>query len=203
MEGIGKFFSGGSGKAAHTDVTDFSFHHVRSIQTVYGNLVALDGERQQLLHTGTQHLYRYCRAFRSAQTAHHFFRIHLHAGNDRVVHFNDAVAGQDADLLGGTSRHGLNDEQGVSSHIELDTDAVKVSLKGFVEPLHFFRIGIGGMRVKLFQHADNGGFHQLVFVYLVYIQIGDGELGQLQFARRRIEQLVLGGKCRPCRPPCQ
>ena len=135
--------------------------------------------------------------------AHHFFRIHLHAGNDRVVHFNDAVAGQDADLLGGTSRHGLNDEQGVSSHIELDTDAVKVSLKGFVEPLHFFRIGIGGMRVKLFQHADNGGFHQLVFVYLVYIQIGDGELGQLQFARRRIEQLVLGGKCRPCRPPCQ
>ena len=203
VEGIGKFLSGGSGKAVHTDITDFSFYHVRSIQTVYGNLVALDGEGQQLFHTGTQHFYRHRGAFWSAQAAHHFVSVHLHTGNDRVVHFDDAVAGQDADFLGRSSRYGLDDKEGVGSHIKLDTDAIEVSLKGFVEPLHFFRVGIGGVRVELFQHADNGGFHQFVFVYLIYIEIGDGELGQLQFARRRIEQLVLGRQGSPCRTSCQ
>lgn len=99
--------------------------------------------------------------------------------------------------------HKLDDKEGVGSHIKLDTDAIEVSLKGFVEPLHFFRVGIGGVRVELFQHADNGGFHQFVFVYLIYIEIGDGELGQLQFARRRIEQLVLGRQGSPCRTSCQ
>lgn len=136
-------------------------------------------------------------------SAHHFVSVHLHTGNDRVVHFDDAVAGQDADFLGRSSRYGLDDKEGVGSHIKLDTDAIEVSLKGFVEPLHFFRVGIGGVRVELFQHADNGGFHQFVFVYLIYIEIGDGELGQLQFARRRIEQLVLGRQGSPCRTSCQ
>ena len=203
VEGIGKLLSGGSGKAVHTDVTDFSFYHVRSVEAVHGNLIALDGERQQFLHTGTQHFYRHRGAFRSAQAAHHFVRIHFHAGNNRVVHFDDAVAGQDTNFLGRPSRHGLNDKEGVGGHIKLDTDAVEISLKGFVEPLHFFRIGIGGMRVEFFQHADNGGFHQFVFVYLIYIEIGDGELGQLQLARRRIEQLVLGRQGSPCRTSCQ
>ena len=41
------------------------------------------------------------------------------------------------------------------------------------------------MWVKFFQHTDNRRFHQLPFVYFIYIQVGNRKFRQLEFAERQ------------------
>ena len=103
----------------------------------------------------------------------------------------DAVSSQDSHLLRRTSRYGLNDKQSIFGHIELDTDAIEVSLQGLVHFLYLFRIGVSGMRIEFFQHADDGTLDQLVRIGFIDIQIGYGKLSQCQLANRRIVLLVL------------
>ena len=156
-------------KTVNLDVTDLRSYHIRSIQTVHRNLVATDSEGKQLRNSPTQYLYIHLRTFWSLQATHDIFRTHLHTGYHRVVHHHDTVACQDSHLFRRSTRHRLNDKQGIFSHVELNTDTIEIALQGLVHAFHFFRCGIGGMRIQLFQHALDGALHELVIVYLIYI----------------------------------
>ena len=165
LQGSGKLLAGGSGKAADTDITHLLVDHIRGIQAVNRNLVALDGKRNQSVGATTHHLDVDFGAFLAPQTAHHLLHAHLHSSDDRVIDFDNPVSGQYSDLFGRTSRYRLNDKQGVGSHVKLNADAVEVSQQRLVQPFHLFRIGISGMRVQFFQHTDNRTLHQFVFVH--------------------------------------
>ena len=77
----------------------------------------------------------------------------------------------------------------------------KFPLKGFVEPLHFFR-GRNRWNAGRALPACWQWRFPPVCLRLPYLHRDwDGELGQLQFARRRIEQLCSGQAGSPCRHP--
>ena len=73
-------------------------------------------------------------------------------------------------------------EQGVLDHLELYADTFEVALKRFVHLLHFFGIRVSGVRVELCQHLDDSFFYQFVFIYFVYVEVGNREFRHLEFA---------------------
>ena len=89
------------------------------------------------------------------------------------------VAGKDAHLLGRSVAHGLYHKQGIFYHLKLYADALEIALQRLVHLLPFFGVVVGGVRVELCQHLDDGFFHQLVFIHLVHIKVGDGKLCHL------------------------
>ena len=56
--------------------------------------------------------------------------------------------------------------------------------------LDVYKRQVGGVRVELCQHLDDGFFHQLVFIHLVPIKVGAGKLCHLQFAQGFIEMCI-------------
>ena len=135
------------------------------------------------------------RAFGAAQAFHDVFRAHLYAGYGRVVDGGDAVACQDACLFRRSSADRLYDEQRVFYHLELDAYAFEVAFQGLAHGLGFFRVGVGGVGVKVFKHADNGVFYKLVFIDCVDVQTVDGKLGHLQFAQGQVALGCRGEGC--------
>ena len=135
------------------------------------------------------------RTFGAAQALHDVFGAHFYAGYGRIVDGGDAVACQDACLFGRSPADRLDDQQRVFNHLELDAYALKVAFERLAHGLGFFRVGVGGMGVKVFEHADNGVLYKLVFVDCVHIQAVDGKLGHLQFAQR---QVALGCRSEGC-----
>jgi hypothetical protein len=56
------------------------------------------------------------------------------------------------------------------------------------------------VRIKLAQHASDGIFYQLLLVYIVYVEIADRYLSDIQLAQRRIVTIIdaklsIGTKC--------
>ena len=105
------------------------------------------------------HLFR---VFRSAQAAHNIFRAHFYSGNGAVIDGSDTVAGKDARLFGRSVAHGLYHKQGIIYHLKLYADALEIALERHVHLLHFFVVVVGGVRVELCQHLDDGFFHRCV-----------------------------------------
>ena len=77
-------------------------------------------------------------------------------------------------LLGRSVAHGLYHKQGIFYHLKLYADALEIALQRLVHLLHFYGVVVGGVRVELCQHRDDGFFHQLVFIHLVHIKVDDG-----------------------------
>ena len=145
--------------------------------------VALHGKEQRVGYTAAHDGEVDFGVLGTAQTLHDVFGAHLYAGNGGVVHGGDAVAGQDAHFFRRSSAYGLDDEQRVFNHLELDADALEVALQGFVHGLHLFGVVVGGVGVEVFQHAGNGVFHQAAFVHGVHVEAADGKFGHLELAQ--------------------
>ena len=45
-------------------------------------------------------------------------------------------------------------------------------------------IGVSGVRVEFFQHADDGAFHELPFIGLIHVEVGNSELRQVELAQQ-------------------
>ena len=194
FESVGKFVKGGRAEIINAHVADVFGIHVDGVDAVYGNLVARDDEVQGLADAAAQHAEVDLAAFRSAQSACDFVRAHFHAGDGRVVDGYDAVARQDACFFGRPAGHGLDDHECVFVHVELYADSFEVPLKRFIEFFHLFRVGVGGVRVELAQHLDDGALDQFVFIHGVHVELLDGEFGYLQLACR-CEVEVFGLLC--------
>ena len=190
FQGFCKLFGSGCPEAVDAYIAGFGLYHVRGVQTQNGNFVALHGEVQLVVHATAHDGQFHLRVFRPAQAAHNIFRAHFYSGNGAVVDGYDTVAGKDAHLLGRSVAHGLYHKQGIFYHLKLYADALEIALQRFVHLLHFFGVVVGGVRVELCQHLDDGFFHQLVFIHLVHIKVGDGKLCHLQFAQGFIVRLL-------------
>ena len=99
LQGFPKFVGRRSGKAVQFDVSGSLICHVSGIQAVYRNFSTRDLELDQVGHSATQDLHPHFRVLRAAQAFHHIRVLHLDAGNQRVVHHDDAVASHQADLF--------------------------------------------------------------------------------------------------------
>ena len=117
-------------------------NHIICVQRVDGYLGAGNGEMEHLLHATAHDTKADLRAALAAQTAHDVRTLHLNTGYGGVVDGDDAVAGEDAHLLGRTLRYGLDDEKRIAHHIKLDADTVKRSLQWFVESLRLLGCGV-------------------------------------------------------------
>ena len=186
LQGLGKFIARGGGKAVDAYVSRAGLYDVGGIEAEDGYLVALHGEGQRVCHAAAHDGEVHLRAFGAAEALHDVIGAHLDAGNGGIVHRRDAVARQDAYFFRGSSADGLDDQQGVFYHLELDADAVEVALQRFVHGFHFFGVVVRRVRVQLGQHLDDGAFHHPVLVHGVYVQAADGELGHLEFAQGHV-----------------
>ena len=182
LEGVHELVDGRCAEVVDAHVADVVGVHVYGVDAMDGNLVACHGEVQRLGDAAAYHTEVDLAALRSAEAAYDSLVLHLHAGDGGVVDGDDAVARQQACLLRRSVRDDLDDHQRVLVHVELDAYALEVALQGFVEAFHLFRVGVGGVRVELTEHLDDGALHDLVFVHRVDIELLDGELGYLQLA---------------------
>ena len=177
-----EFFGGGCAKAVDADVSDLWLNHVGSVETQDRYLISFHGEHERVLYSTADDGQVDFRTFRATQALHDIFRAHFYSCDGGVVDGNDAVAGKDAHFLGGAVADGLYDQQGVLDHLELYADAFEVALKRFVHLLHFFGIRVSGVRVELCQHLDDSFFYHFVFIYFVYVEVGNREFRHLEFA---------------------
>ena len=140
---------------------------------------------EHLLHTTANDTESHLRTTRTTQTFHNLFLRHLYTSDTRIIDRHDAVTGYYTHFLGRTVSRRLYDKQRIFDHIELHTDTVEVALQGFVHGFDLFGIGISGMRIKFLQHAADGILHQFLFIDSVHVEVVDGHLGNLQFAKWR------------------
>ena len=119
-------------KREREEIKDFAYGKLENY-TTFGKsgfyfvsaINALDGKIGNAFHTVTDDAEFHFRVLGTAQATHDFLTTHLHAGNGRVVDRHDAVAGQNAHALRRALRNGLDDDQRVLQHVELDADALK------------------------------------------------------------------------------
>ena len=84
-------------------VTGPVVEHVTGIDAVQRDVVARDAEGDQLLHASPFHLDGDLAALLAAQALLDVAVLHLHAGDDRVVHHDDAVTRQHTHALAGAA----------------------------------------------------------------------------------------------------
>ena len=168
-------------KARDAQVTCALIEHILGIDAVQGDVVARDAEGDEVLHAGTFHLDGDVGALLAAQALLDVAVLHLHAGNRRVVHIDDAVTCQHTDALAGTSRNRLDNVEGILVHVELDAHAAEFALQGLLKLLGLLGVGIGRMRVQTLEHALDGFLDEFVLVNRVHIERRDGILGIQQF----------------------
>ena len=189
-----EFFGSRCPEAVDADIACLRLNHIGRVKAEDRYLVSFYGEHQRVLDAATDNFQIYFRAFRTAKTLHDFFRTHLYTCNGAVVDGDDTVACKDSYFLGRTVADRLHHQQRIFNHLELYADAFEITLKRFVHLLHFFGVRVGGVRVELGQHFNDSFFYQLVFVYFIYIKVGDCKLCHLQLAHGgRAETLGLYG----------
>ena len=171
----------GLSEAVDADIAHLLVHHIRALNGMHGDFVALHGEVEHFGHAAAHDAEGHFRVFRPAQFLHDVGAVHLHAGNSVLVYEDDAVAGKDARPLARPFGNGLYHDERVFHHVELHADALETAFEGFVEFFCFFGIGIGGMRVEFFKHSANGIFGKFLLVHAVHVERGDGRLRHLQF----------------------
>lgn len=133
---------GGGAEAAYAHIPHTGTYDVGGVDGLDGYLVAGDGERQQAGDAAPCHAEAHLCALGAAQALHYFLAGHLDACYGGVVDCHDAVAGNDAHALRRPSADGLDDEQGVFYHVELNAYALEVAGQRFVECLHFLGRGV-------------------------------------------------------------
>ena len=122
---------------AHTRTNDVS-----RIERVHRNLVARDVEPDHVGHAAADNTQFYNCSLRTAEDSHNAIALHFDAGNNLIVDFYDAVAGQYADLFAGPFADRLNHDQRILKHIKLHADSLKVALQRFVDRLRLFGVRI-------------------------------------------------------------
>ena len=110
VQSVDKLLMGGGPEVADADIAHAGPDHVRGIDRLHGNLVTGNGEREAVVNAEAHHPEHHLRALLAAQAAHHLLLGHLHTGNRRIVHTDNAVASQDAHLLRGAVGHGLDNQ---------------------------------------------------------------------------------------------
>ena len=137
-----------STKTADTDVAHLGTNHISGINSVDGNLVANDVKRQRVLYASTHNgQHNFC-SLRTTQTFNNLFLGHLDTCDNGVVDFNNTVASNDAHLFGRAVGDRLDDEQRILSHIKLHTNALEITLQGFVGRFHLLCCQVAGVRVE-------------------------------------------------------
>ena len=182
----------GSSEAVKLDVARGRRHHIAGAKGIYGNFIAFEGELYEVFISTAQNSERHLRAFWSAEHAHDAVALHFYAGNGDAIASDEAVAGDDARLLARPFRDGLDDDEGVFKNIELHADAFEVAFEGLVELLRLLGIGIGGMGVELFENTVDGILHEFFLIYAIYIELRDGELGNLQLSDHLYINVLIG-----------
>ena len=183
LHALHELIIGGGTKTAYADITDAWANHIGGVNGMYGNLVALHLEGEQVLDTWTHNTQVGNGTFRTAQTAHNLLLRHLHASDGGIVHHHDTVAGHDTYLFRGTVNHGLDDNQRVLHHIKLYADALKRTVQGLRHRLGLLGCGISRVGVQFLQHAAYGILHQFVLIDLVHIECLHCHLCNAQFAQ--------------------
>ena len=173
-------------KATYTDIAHIRTYHIGGIDGVDGNLVAGDGKGEAVADAWTDNTQQHLCALGTTQALHDLLLRHLDTCNGGIVDADNAVASQDAHLLGRTAADGLDDEQGVFHHIELYTDTFEVALQGLVHVLYFFGRRIGGVGVQLLQHATDAILYQLILVDRFYVIVFYHLLSIAKFQQRRL-----------------
>ena len=151
-----------------------------------GYLVASDAERKHVVNATTHHAEFYFCAFFAAQAFHDLFLRHLHAGNRRIVDSNDTVASQNTHLLGRSVQSGLYHHERVFDDVELHANTLERALQGFCHGLCLLGRSVRRVGIEFLEHASDSILHEFLLVDGIYIEIGDGHFGHLEFPYRRV-----------------
>ena len=179
LEALAELVVGGSTEAANADIAYLGTEHVGSIDGVDRNLVAHYSEQQGVCYLPPDDAQADLSSLGTTQTTHDFLFRHLDTCNNSVVNLDYAVASQDAYLLRRTVGDRLDDQQGVLYHVELYTNALEVTLQGFVGCFYLLGGKVAAVGVQFFQHTPNAVFYQFLFVNAVDIEVVDGHFGNL------------------------
>ena len=169
---------------------------------MHRNFVAFDGEEQRFVHSSAHYTQVHGGAFLASEALHDLSLGHLHARYGSVVDADDAVAGHYSHLLRRAVDGGLDYYQRVFNHVELHANALEVALQRLGHGLGFLCVGVGGVRVELFEHTPDGVFNEFCLVNAVYVELADGYFGHLQLAQWVVVEVELQ-LCRACGRPQQ
>ena len=128
-----EFLDGGGRELAEFEVADVFVKHVGDVDAVGRDGIARDGVVEEAVHATAPHLHLDFGTLRSFQLAHHVFVGQFLGGHKGVVHIDDAVAGEDAHLLGGSAFDDIDDGDGVPLKAELHADAVEATEQRVVD----------------------------------------------------------------------
>ena len=184
LEGVHHLLVGLGTEARDAQVARTLVEHIAGVDAVYGDVVTRDAEGDQFRYARALHLDGDLGALLAAQALLDVAVAHLHAGDDRVVHIDDAVAGQHTHALAGPTGHRLDDVERVLVHVELDAHTAELTLERLLEFLGLLGVGIGRVGVQVLEHALDGVLDELVLVDRVHIQGRDGIFGIQQLLHR-------------------
>ncbi len=145
-------------------------------------LVAHHVKLDFLLNSRAHHPKMHGGALFPAQHFHYNIGRLFHARNQRVVHAHNAVARQDAHFLRRAFVGGLYHNERVLEHVELHAYPLEIATQGFVESLCLRSVRICGVRVELREHSLYRTLREFHGVHRIHIKVGDGILGNPQFA---------------------
>ena len=170
LEGFHHLLVGLGAEAGDAQVGCLVIKHILGINTVQGDVITSDAEGDGLFHARTQYFNGHLGAFLATQPLHDVAVLHLHASNNSVVDHSDAVTGQNAHSLTGTTGNSLDDVERILVHVELDAHAAEFTLQGLLEFFGLFGIGIGRVGIKAVEHALDGILNQLFLIDGVHIK---------------------------------
>ena len=171
LDSLHHFSVGGLCEVIEADEADARCDHVGSIHRVDGNLVAHHVEVQSVAYLTSHHAQIHVASLLAAQAVHDFLTRHLHAGYRSVVDRHDAVACQYAHLLAGSLGYRLDDHKSVLEHVELHAYSLERTFERLGELLRLLGIGVGRVRVELFQDAVDGILGQPLAIYAIHVVV--------------------------------
>ena len=172
-EGIDELVVGGASEFAYLDVASLVVEHEGDVDAVHGNVapgyLVGEGLLGRLAHDGE---FDY-RVFGTFQIFYYALVADAFAHEGRVVDGDDAVAGQNAHLFGGTARDYTHYVDGVVEDIELNADAAERAFQLFIDTLQVLGRNIGRVGVELAQNLGHDVFDKVVSVYGIDILLFD------------------------------